>query len=48
MLAIGTVARRTGIKIPTIRFYEQERLIEAPAAHRERATALFGSCRAPA
>ncbi len=31
MLAIGAVANRTGIKIPTIRFYEQEGLIEAPA-----------------
>jgi len=30
MLAIGAVASRTGIKIPTIRFYEQEGLIEAP------------------
>lgn len=30
MLAIGTVARETGIKIPTIRFYEQEGLIKAP------------------
>src|SRR5690606_33151970 len=31
MLAIGAVASRTGIKIPTIRFHEQEGLIEAPA-----------------
>lgn len=30
MLAIGDVARRTGIKIPTIRYYEQEGLLPAP------------------
>jgi Cu(I)-responsive transcriptional regulator len=30
MLAIGAVAKRTGLKIPTIRFYEQEGLIGAP------------------
>jgi len=30
MQAIGAVAKRTGLKIPTIRFYEQEGLIAAP------------------
>lgn len=30
MQAIGTVAKRTGLKVPTIRFYEQEGLIRAP------------------
>jgi DNA-binding transcriptional MerR regulator len=30
MLAIGAVAKRTGLKIPTIRFYEQEGLLPAP------------------
>lgn len=30
MLAIGAVAKRTGIKVTTIRFYEQEGLIRAP------------------
>lgn len=30
MSAIGEVARRTGLKIPTIRFYEQEGLLPAP------------------
>lgn len=31
MQAIGEVAKRTGIKIPTIRFYEAEGLIGRPA-----------------
>jgi DNA-binding transcriptional MerR regulator len=31
MLSIGAVSKRTGIKIPTIRFYEAEGLIDAPA-----------------
>jgi DNA-binding transcriptional MerR regulator len=30
MLTIGAVAKRTGIKIPTIRFYEEEGLLPAP------------------
>lgn len=30
MQAIGAVAHHTGLKIPTIRFYEQEGLIRAP------------------
>lgn len=30
MLAIGAVAKRTGLKVPTIRFYEQEGLLPAP------------------
>lgn len=30
MQTIGAVAKRTGLKIPTIRFYEQEGLIAAP------------------
>jgi len=30
MQAIGAVAKRTGLKIPTIRFYEQEGLISPP------------------
>lgn len=30
MHAIGHVAKTTGLKIPTIRFYEQEGLLEAP------------------
>lgn len=30
MQAIGVVAKRTGLKIPTIRFYEQEGLLRAP------------------
>lgn len=30
MPAIGEVARRTGLKIPTIRFYEAEGLIDPP------------------
>ena len=30
MPAIGQVARETGLKIPTIRFYEQEGLLAAP------------------
>lgn len=30
MQAIGQAAKRTGLKIPTIRFYEQEGLIRAP------------------
>lgn len=29
-LAIGELARRTGVKVPTIRFYEQIGLIEPP------------------
>jgi len=31
MPAIGQVAQQTGLKIPTIRFYEQEGLLAAPA-----------------
>lgn len=31
MLTIGAVSKRTGIKIPTIRFYEAEGLVGAPA-----------------
>lgn len=30
MLSIGEVAKKTGLKVPTIRFYEQEGLIGAP------------------
>ena len=30
MYAIGEVARQTGLKVPTIRFYEQEGLTAAP------------------
>lgn len=30
MYAIGTVAKATGLKVPTIRFYEAEGLIDAP------------------
>lgn len=30
MLTIGAVSKRTGVKIPTIRFYELEGLIGAP------------------
>ena len=30
MLTIGAVARQTGLKIPTIRFYEAEGLLPAP------------------
>lgn len=30
MQAIGAVAKRTGLKVPTIRFYEQEGLVRAP------------------
>jgi DNA-binding transcriptional MerR regulator len=30
MLAIGKVAEKTGVKVPTIRFYEHEGLIAAP------------------
>jgi DNA-binding transcriptional MerR regulator len=31
MLPIGQAAKRTGIKVPTIRYYEQEGLLAAPA-----------------
>jgi DNA-binding transcriptional MerR regulator len=31
MHAIGAASRRTGLKIPTIRFYEAEGLLQAPA-----------------
>ena len=31
MQTIGQAAKRTGLKIPTIRFYEQEGLVHAPA-----------------
>lgn len=31
MLTIGAVSKRTGVKIPTIRFYEAEGLIRGPA-----------------
>ncbi|MDA4844216.1 MerR family transcriptional regulator [Hoeflea poritis] len=30
MFSIGQIARRTGVKVPTIRYYEQMGLIEAP------------------
>lgn len=30
MLSIGQVSRKTGLKVPTIRFYEQEGLIGTP------------------
>ena len=30
MLSIGAVAKDTGLKVPTIRFYEQEGLIGPP------------------
>ncbi len=30
MLSIGDLSRRTGVKIPTIRYYEQMGLIDAP------------------
>ncbi|MFT7592875.1 MAG: DNA-binding transcriptional MerR regulator [Paracoccaceae bacterium] len=30
MLSIGEMSRRTGVKIPTIRFYEQKGLLPAP------------------
>jgi len=30
MLSIGDMSRRTGVKIPTIRYYEKMKLIEAP------------------
>lgn len=30
MLSIGDLSRRTGVKIPTIRYYEQMGLIQAP------------------
>ena len=30
MFAIGELARRTGVKVPTIRYYEQIGLVEAP------------------
>ena len=32
MLSIGEMSRRTGVKVPTIRFYEQKGLLEAAAA----------------
>jgi len=31
MFSIGEVAKATGLKVPTIRFYEQEGLLPAPA-----------------
>lgn len=31
MLSIGEMSRRTGVKVPTIRFYEQKGLLEAAA-----------------
>jgi DNA-binding transcriptional MerR regulator len=30
MYSIGELSRRTGVKVPTIRYYEQMRLMEAP------------------
>lgn len=30
MLSIGEMARRSGVKVPTIRYYEQMNLIDAP------------------
>lgn len=30
MLSIGDLSRRTGVKVPTIRYYEETGLIEAP------------------
>lgn len=34
MLSIGELSKRTGVKIPTIRYYEQMGLIEAPERSR--------------
>lgn len=31
MLSIGELSLKTGVKVPTIRYYEQQGLIEAPA-----------------
>lgn len=31
MFSIGTLSRETGVKVPTIRYYEQMGLIDAPA-----------------
>lgn len=41
MLTIGAVARRTGIKVPTIRFYEQEGLV-SPLPRTESGRRLYG------
>ena len=30
MYSIGELSRRTGVKVPTIRYYEQARLMKAP------------------
>ena len=30
MLSIGQLSKRTGVKVPTIRYYEQTGLIDAP------------------
>ena len=30
MFSIGEISRRSGVKVPTIRYYEQQGLIEAP------------------
>ena len=34
MFSIGELSRRTGVKIPTIRYYEQMKLIDAPERSR--------------
>lgn len=31
MLSIGELSRKTGVKVPTIRYYEQMKLVAAPA-----------------
>jgi DNA-binding transcriptional MerR regulator len=31
VISIGELARRTGVKVPTIRYYEQAKLLPAPA-----------------
>lgn len=30
MISIGTLAKRTGVKVPTVRYYEQSRLLDEP------------------
>lgn len=58
MHAIGEAAKRTGVKVPTIRFYEQEGLLPVPprtdSGRRlcsdgdvRRLAFIFGLCRAP-
>lgn len=41
MLSIGEVSKRTGLKVPTIRFYEQEGLI-GPPPRTESGRRLYG------